>query len=88
MSETRNKVKLIYDIASCPMSAGINMDEVIKLYKEEDIILYDSTENPGCREPHLLCIDEADKNNFKIVNLGEVSMQDLINNINRDAAKE
>tara|TARA_R110000850_G_scaffold241454_3_gene366018 strand:- start:51 stop:572 length:522 start_codon:yes stop_codon:yes gene_type:complete len=57
---------LIYDISSCPMSAGLSMEEVLRIYKEHDTVLYDSQENTEFRiapvkEPKVLNIPEGNE---------------------------
>lgn len=40
-----SKPILVYDISMCPMSAGLDMEKVLKIYQEQKLVIYDSTEN-------------------------------------------
>lgn len=56
------KQVLIYDIASCPTSAGLTMEEVYKIYKEENVVLYNSQESYlgfPVNEPKVLNVPEG-----------------------------
>lgn len=78
------RTKLIYDLASCPMSSGYHIEDIKRLFEEENIILYDSTENPGCRPPYVLAMDSTDKDKFTIIDLGENDIQGIFNNMTKD----
>lgn len=54
----KTKPILVYDISVCPMSAGITLETVIKIYQEHDIVFYDSTENSNGKEPKILNVDK------------------------------
>jgi hypothetical protein len=57
-----NTVKLIYDLASCPDHLGLSMEEVLRIYKEHGIVLYDSVgQDPDVKvnEPRLFNVPEG-----------------------------
>ena len=72
-------MKLIYDIASCPMTAGLSMDKVVKIYKEHNIVLYDSKENGGNEKPQL--IDVLEGTDIKIVDMSTEEGKKIINKL-------
>lgn len=57
MSNTKEKEVLLYDIKSFPDHYfGLTPEQVIKIYKEERIVLWDSSE--GGKEPKIFLKDE------------------------------
>ena len=55
------ETRLIYDIASCPMNAGIDMDQVIELYHAKNVAIYNSQQTVGCIKPEVVTISGISK---------------------------
>jgi hypothetical protein len=47
---------LIYDICSCPHNCG--MDKIVHIATENNVVLWDSSENPGCVEPKVIRVKD------------------------------
>jgi hypothetical protein len=65
---------LVYDISMCPSSCELSMEQVIEIYQEAQIVLYDSTEGNIMheRKPPYLCDGEGVE--LVSVDLGLVNM--------------
>lgn len=78
----KTSTRLIYDIASCPMDAGVNLDTIIKLYHEHSIAFYDSQQTKGCLKPEVVNVPEG--SDLKAVDLSTKEGKELFNKISKN----
>ncbi len=64
---------LIFDINACPTNAGLDMEKVMHLFKEHNVLFYDSHE--GCeptfiptKDIHVNFVDLSKEENMKKLN--------------------
>ena len=73
------EMKLIYDIASCPMTSGMRLEDVADIYQEHGIVFYDSQENGGNEIPQLINIPEGTE--VQLVDLSTEEGKEVLNKI-------
>ncbi len=76
------KTTLVYDIASCPMSAGMNMEDVIGIYNEHNLVVYDSRETEGCKKPEVMNLPMGTE--VEIMDLATAKGQKFLNTMRRE----
>lgn len=71
---------LIYDLQGLPHNAGITGGEVVKFYKEEKIVLWDSSgEGRAPVEPKILNLTEGTQ--MKTLDLAKVENEEILKQI-------
>ena len=76
------ETRLIYDIASCPMSAGLTMTEVVDIYHKQGIAFYDSQQTPGCQKPEIINIPAG--TDLKVLDMRSDEGLDLFNSLTKN----
>ena len=76
----KTEQRLIYDLASCPMSMGLDMKFVVHAYHEYSIAVYNSQETPGCHKPEVVNIPVGA--DMKVLDLSKEEDKKLFEQIN------